>query len=110
MKHIRVATKEEIEQLREKSDYTRECVVYAMDQNPGEPDFVVVKHVFETDPIYFGKRTNDVQKTKFIYALEERLAGGGVDQYYFNVADADQKWQTVIRTWGAQEVSPVPER
>ncbi len=109
LKHIRIATKEEVEQLRETSDYTRECVVYAMDQNADAPDFVVVRHVIEADPVYFGKNTNDVQKAKFIWALEERLAGGGVDQYFFNVKASDERWQKVIKTWGAEQLSPFPE-
>lgn len=109
LKHIRLATKEEIEALRKTSDYTQQSTVLAMDQNDGEPDFAVVRQVIEADPIYFGKRTNDVQKAKFIFALEERMAGGGVDQYYFNVLASDTRWQKVIETWGGERVSPESE-
>lgn len=109
-KHIRLATKDEVESLRQQSDYTRQSMVFAFDQNPGDPDFAVLRNPVEADPIFFGKRTNDVQKAKFIFALEERLAGAGVDQYYFNVADSDERWRKVIESWGAELVSPVAER
>jgi hypothetical protein len=110
MKHLRLATAEEVEKLRKDSDYTRNTVVFAMDQNEGEPDFAVVRTVIDLDPVHYGKSTNDVQKAKFMYALEERLAGMGIDQVYYSVADSDARWKAVIKNWGAEEVSPVPER
>jgi hypothetical protein len=110
LKHIRLATKDEVEAIRSTSNFPPEFAVFAMDQNESDPDIAVIKHVVELDPVYFGKRTNDVQKAKFIWALEERMAGGGVMQYEFNVKDSDERWKAVIRNWGAKEISPTAER
>lgn len=107
MKHVRLATKDEVESLRATSNYTAETIVYAMDQN-AEPDFAVVKRVVELDPVYFSKHTNDIQKARFIWALEERMAGGGVEQYFFDIPADDQRYQAVVKNWGAEQVSIKP--
>jgi hypothetical protein len=105
VKHIRLATREEVEALRATSNYTRDSIVFAMDNN-AEPDFAVVKRIVEAEPFYFGKGTNDVQKARFGWALEERLMGMGVEQYFYSVDAADERWLRVQKSWGAQEVSP----
>jgi len=110
LKHIRLATKEEVEALRKTSNYTAATTVFAMDQNEGDPDFAVVKSVIEVDPVYYGKRTSDKQKVSFIYLLEERLMGLGITQYFFNVDEADEKYRAAVIGWGAEEVSKTPER
>ena len=108
LRHLRLATKEEVEKIRDTSNYGPETIVYAMDQGP-QPDLAVVKRVVELDPIYFAPDTNDVQKAKFIWALEERMAGGGVGQYFFSVKSADERWQKIIESWGCQKVSLQPD-
>lgn len=108
LKHVRLATKEEVEKIREGSNFGPETVVWAMDQGP-EADLAVIKRVVEMDPIYFAKSSNDVQKAKFVWALEERMMGGGVGQYFFNVRGDDERWQKVVENWGAQKVSLQPD-
>ena len=108
LKHVRLATKEEVEQLRATSNYTRDSIVFAFDQG-AEPDFAVLRRVYELDPVRFSKHTNDVQKARFVHSLEERMMGMGIEQYFFNVDAADIRWQRVIETWGAEATSPTPE-
>lgn len=105
MKHIRLATKTEVENLRSQSNYTRETLVFAMDNN-ATPDFVVVKRTVECEPFFFSKDSNDVQKARMAWALEERLMGMGVEQYFYSVAADDERWLKVQKSWGAQQVSP----
>jgi hypothetical protein len=109
LKHIRLATQEEVESIRDTSNFPPEFAVFAMDQNPGHPDLAVVKHVVELDPVYFGQDTNDVQKAKFIWGLEERLIGAGVKQYHFSVRDSDERWKKVIASWGGKLLNEFPE-
>ena len=107
-KHIRLATKEEIEGIREQSNYPAQARVLAMDSNVGDPDLAVVKNIIEVDPIVWGARTNDMQRAKFLFALEERLLGAGVDHYFFNIDAADEHYLKVVRHWGAEQCSPHP--
>ena len=109
MKHIRIASKEEIEAVRAKSHFTPDTAVYAFDQNPGEPDVAVLRLLPVLDPVFFGRQTNDVQKARFWWGLEERMAGSGIPVYYFNVPASDERYQKVVESWGAIRVSGEPE-
>ena len=109
LKHVRLASKEEVEALRASSNYSRDSVVFAFDQNAGDPDFAVLRRVVELDPVRFGKRTNDIGKARFVHSLEARMMGMGIEQYFFNVKASDERWQRVIESWGAQRTSPEPE-
>jgi hypothetical protein len=80
-----------------------------MDQNADAPDLAVVKEVVELDPVYFGPKTTDAQKARFIWALEERMAGAGVQQYRFAVRYDDEVWKKVIQNWGGHLLNEYPE-
>lgn len=107
--HIRIATPEEVEAVRHQSDLEMPCSVWAMDNSQDYPDLAVTRTAFELDPVHFGPKTTTVGRARFIYALEERMAGAGIKAYYFNVAASDETWQRTIEDWGAQRVSPGPE-
>lgn len=109
LEHIRLAKAEEIEAIRKTSDFTPVCQVLAMDQNAGAPDLAVVKNLVELDPVYFGPKTSNRQKANFVFALEERMAGAGIEVYYSNVRADDVEWQRVLKTWGCECISPSPE-
>ena len=109
MKHIRRATTEEVARIRDVANFGRTFTVFAMDQNAGQPDIAVVKQVFHLDPVLFGSETNDVQKARFIWALEERMAGAGIEQYECAVRYDDERWRNVIKTWGGRPLNDFPE-
>lgn len=109
LRHTRYATKEEVEAIRATSNFPPEFTVFAMDNHPGEPDIAVVKRVVEMDPVYFSKHTNDVQKARFVHAIEERMAGSGIQQYHFSVAYSDERWRKVIESWGGKQLNEFPE-
>jgi hypothetical protein len=45
----------------------------------------------------------------FVRDLETVMAAQGVKYYYFNVAADDEQWQSVVKNWGAEQVSIEPE-
>jgi hypothetical protein len=105
LSHIRLATEAEIETIKDQSDIL-----------PGhttvlehEGSFAVIRNPVEVNPCIWPKDINDVKKARFIYSLEERLLGAGIDRYYSQIAVEDERWQKVIENWGFQRVSPVAE-
>lgn len=109
LKHIRLATPEEVEAIRPVSNFSPKFMVWAMDNNEGSPDLAVIKEPMEVDPVIFGPHTSNTQKALFIWALEERLAGMGIQQYRFTVDDRDEQWKTVIESWGGRRLNSYPE-
>jgi len=110
LKHIRVATPEEIETIREKSDLMpNRTTVFALDADTGTPDLAVVRECFETNPVVYGSATNDHRRARFLWALEERLLGAGIDRYYFQIDSGNEHYCKVAEAWGAERVSPIPE-
>jgi hypothetical protein len=110
LRHIRVATEAEIERAKNGSDMGGEpFAVYAFDNKAGEADLAVVKNVIEVDPVFYAPSTNDVQKVRFQWGIEERLMGAGVFRYACNVRAVDERWRRILREWGFQEQSSEPE-
>lgn len=106
--HVRIATPAEIEKIRAQADLEMPCQVLALDHTADQASLAVVRQAIELDPVFFGQ-ANNMQKARFIYALEERLMGAGIGVYYFNVAESNKEWQDTIRSWGAEQVSPGAE-
>jgi hypothetical protein len=106
MRHIRAATEEEVKAIKDKSDITPESFVLALDSKTGT-DIAVVRKVWELDPVFFSDKSNGAQRARFIYGLEERMLGYGIQAYYFNVwADAENaSWRKTVTEWGAEQVS-----
>ena len=109
LKHIRLATAEEVESIREGSDLTGTYSVFALDRREGKPHLAVLKPTMELDPVYFSEGCSSAEKTRFIWGLEERMLGGGITKYFFNVSADDKEWQENLRSWGAIQQSPGPE-
>lgn len=110
IKHVRQATREEIERIRKGSDIGGEpFTVFALDNNQGEADIAVVKQVYELDPIWFAKTSNSVTRARFVQLLEERLMGAGIQRYGCRVAATDESWRKVLQEWGFKEQSSEPE-
>ena len=110
LKHIRPATDEEVNKIRATSDFGGEpFAVYAMENQQGEFDLAVVKNVIEVDPIYYAPNTNDFQKARFQWGLEERLMGAGIHRYAVSPHASDTRWIRIIKEWGFKQQSTEPE-
>jgi hypothetical protein len=108
MDRLRVATEPEIEQIRSRADLDPTCVVLALNTQAGVP-LAVVRLAVEVDPVVFPEGFPDRLKAVFQRDIETYLAAKGVAHYYFNIDAVDETWQTVAKTWGAEQVSVVPE-
>lgn len=108
LKHIRLATAEEIERIKEGSDLGTASAVLAFDQGP-EAHVAVIRTVVEVDPVFYVKDSTTSQKARFIWGLEERLIGANVAHYYFNVPAEDEAYAKIVREWGAVQQSKGPE-
>lgn len=110
MRHLRIATPEEVEAIRDKSDLLPEHTqILAWDNARGGADIAVIRNCFEVNPVIYAEGTNDVRRAKFLFALEERLLGAGVDRYYFELDASNSHYIKVAENFGAQQVSPHPE-
>lgn len=110
IKHIRQATEEEINKIRDSSDLMPgHTQVFALDSDAGGADIAVVRNCVEVNPVIYAEGTNDVRRARFLYALEERLLGAGIDRYYFQLKADDEHYIKVVKSWGAEQVSPHPE-
>lgn len=110
IKHIRIATAEEIDKIRDKSDLMPgHTQILALDSDAGGADLAVVRNCVEINPVIYAEGTNDVRRSRFLYALEERLLGAGIDRYYTQIPAADGHYLKVAKNWGFEEVSTSPE-
>lgn len=109
MDHVRLATEKEIEKIRDNSDLlpggTR---VLALD-GPNGPDIAVLRNCWELNPVHYAEGTNDSRRARFLWGLEERMLGAGIDRYYFQIAADSTRYIETVKHWGAEQVSPVPE-
>lgn len=109
MKKIRLATKEEIDAIRDKADLDFTQAVWAFPHNDGAADIAVERFVPELDPVIFAPATDDRRKAMFIWGMENIFLGRNVAAYYFNVDAKNEKWINVVKSWGAEQLSPNPE-
>jgi hypothetical protein len=110
LKHIRMATVEEVDGIRDRADLIPDNTwVLAMDAERGTPDLAVVKRCVEVNPVIYGTETNDIRRARFLYALEERLLTVGADRYYFQVDATKEDYIKTVKHWGAEQISPLPE-
>lgn len=108
--HIRLATKDEIDKVKEKSDPVLGHTQFlALDSDTGGVDIAVVRNCFEVNPIIYAEGTNDIRRAKFLWGLEERLLGAGIDRYYFQIDSSKEHYIKTVKHWGAEQVSEVPE-
>jgi len=108
--HIRPATEDEILAIKDCSDILPgRTQILALDDGHGDRDIAVVRNCVERNPVIYAKNTNDLRRVRFLYSLEERLLGAGIDRYYFQLNAADAHYIKVAENFGAQQVSPHPE-
>ena len=104
MDHLRFATPEEVVEIQKESDITPRSIVYCLGNQKA-----VVRNVFEVDPLYSaGASVGPL--AKFIWGLEERMIGSGVDAYYFEIDadDAFKPWRDLVEHWGAEPITAKP--
>jgi hypothetical protein len=105
-----MATAEEVEDIKDRADLMPGATwVLALDADEGTPDLVVIRKPVEVNPVIYGSKTADPRRARFLYALEERLLGMGVDRYYFQVDATKLDYIETVKHWGAEQISPVPE-
>lgn len=97
MDNIRLATTEEVEQLKNKSDLQFAQAVYAMGNARA-----VLRMAPELDPVDYADLPNN-GKRAFISYLEAHLRLSGLGAYYFNVPATEEmaKYREVVENWGA---------
>lgn len=105
MEPIRLATKEEIEAIREQADLTPGSTVWRMGEITG-----VVRPVMELDPVFYGE-AGEQKKLLFVWGVENMLRATGAPAYYFNVPAKEEfdRYRTIVKKWGAEQTSPEPE-
>ena len=107
MNRVRLATQEEVEKIKPVSDLDEHCVVFSLDAHNGTG--VAVRRICqEIDPMVCPDEWNTKLRAMFVRDLETVMAAQGVKCYYFNVAAADEQWQSVVKNWGAEQVSIAP--
>lgn len=107
MNRVRLATTEEVESIRDKSDLDTGDVVFALDTQKGT-GLAVRKLCMEIDPMFPAPDWDTRLRSMFTRDLETVLFAQNVPCYYFNVLASDTDWQHVVETWGAEKVSPEP--
>lgn len=101
--HIRQATPEEIEAVRESSNLTPMSKVVAMGEIRG-----VWRVAHEIDPVHFnGAPITKVYK--FLWGMENILKGAGVTEWYFNTPADDTEYGKVLEHLGAKRISKQPD-
>src|SRR5271169_682748 len=97
MDKVRLATQEEIEEIKPTSDLQFAQAVYAMGNARA-----VLRMAPELDPVMYADLQNN-GKRFFISALETHLRLSGLAAYYFNVSASEDfaQFREVVENWGA---------
>lgn len=109
MDGIRLATPEEVEQIKAESDLGPGCTVLALGTT--NPILSVLRQVYEHDPIFYNGASPS-KKAMYAWGVENCLRFQGVPFYYFNIPASEEfadYRKLVTETWGAQQVSKEPE-
>lgn len=106
MEGIRLATQEEIAAIQPESDLSPATTVLRWPLE--KPMTAVLRNCMELDPVYYGDNPTN-RKAMFVWAIENMMRAMGISSYYFNVPAADTEYQTVLASWGAQQISKEPE-
>jgi len=106
---IRAATPAEVESIKDKADIQPTSFVVALD-SPQGTILAVVRRPVEVDPVLFPEGLNDRMKYIFVRDIANGLKWQGETSFYFNTAaDGNESWHKVIKSFGAEQVSPGPE-
>ena len=103
LERIRLATQEEVKEIEKDSCFTPMSRVLAMG------DMRAVWRVAnELDPIHF-KGAPTTRMYKFLWGIENIMAGAGVTEYFFSVPADDTQYNKILEELGAQRLSKQPD-
>ena len=103
MEKIRLATIEEIDTIKDKSNLNSRSTVWQLEGMLG-----VCKVVNELDPVFLNGASTK-QFCKFVWGLEYIMKGAGWDSYHFNVKAEDREYNELIQEFGGERVSMQPD-
>ena len=104
MDAIKLATPEQVEEIKKVSDLTPSSVVVAFGN-----DLAVIRQVTEVDPVFFNEFSDVKRRMLFIWGIENMLRFNGVPEYYFNIHANQPEWKEYVEKWGAISTSTTPE-
>jgi hypothetical protein len=101
---IRLATPEEIEEVKDQSNLTPMCRVLRLGEMTA-----VWRIANEIDPLIPNGATRQRQ-FKFMWGIENILKGAGVSEYFYNVPADDPTYHRAIEEhFGAERLSKQPD-
>lgn len=104
LEKIRLASPEEVEEVRSTSDLTPTSRVLVMGNSKA-----VWRICNEIDPWYYKEGTSLQERMLFTFAIQNFLVGAGASEFYFNVHADDDKARKGFETIGATLTSTAPE-
>ena len=109
MNLIRPATEAEIASIRDRADIQPTSLVVALD-TPQGAILGVIRWPVELNPVIFPEGLPDRLKYVFVRDVANGLKFKGETSFYFQIPTEDNEaWLKVVKTFGAEQVSPVPE-
>jgi hypothetical protein len=105
MNIVRIATPEEVEEIKATSDLQFAAQVFASGDMRA-----VYRLAPELDPVIY-KDASMNEKRFFITCLEAHMRLSGVPAYYFNVPATEEfeKYRAIVEHWGAIPTAATPE-
>lgn len=100
---IKLATPEQVEQIKENSNLTATCRVLAMGDQ-----IAVWRNCHEIDPLH-PNGASPGQMYKFMWGIENILLGAGVTEYFFNTPADDTHYTQILDRLGAKRLSKQPD-
>lgn len=106
MTRIRLATEQEINDIKDRTDMDFVKAVYAEDSPAGGVDLAVLRFAPEIDPVHFSPSSDTRRRAMFIRDIETVLWAQGIPAFYFTTVIADKEWNAAVRHWGAEPLFP----
>lgn len=100
---IKLATPEQVAQIKEEANLTATCRVLTMGDQ-----IAVWRVAHEVDPL-IPNGASVGQMYKFMWGIENILLGAGVTEYFFNTPADDTKYSQVLERQGAIKLSKQPD-
>lgn len=108
MKRLRLATEDEIDQIRHSADLDNGTIVVALDTVHGSC-LAVIKTSVIVNPVFFPEGATDKIKYFFMRDIETFLSAKGAPSYYTFLPTNDQNYLDTMKHYGAEQVSKEPE-
>jgi hypothetical protein len=103
LERIRLATPEEVKEIEHESNLTPMSRVLAMGEMRA-----VWRVAQELDPVIFNGAPKQ-KMYKFLWGIENIMAGSGVTEYYFNTPANDPEYHKILEELGGIRLSKQPD-